>query len=101
MINMGYIQTHAQTKMLFVTYVLNVLSSVKLTTRLEKEKKKWRVMFHTCANLFPYRSAQGCSCEFYETSQIHLFKEHTWVTVGEQRWILFNNHVVNLLHVNI
>ena len=35
MINMGYIQTHAQTKMLFVTYVLNVLSSVKLATRLE------------------------------------------------------------------
>ena len=35
MINMGYIQTHAQTKMLFVRYVLNVLSSVKLTTRLE------------------------------------------------------------------
>ena len=35
MINVGYIQTHAQTKMLFVKYVLKVLLSVKLTTRLE------------------------------------------------------------------
>ena len=65
-INMHHTQT-------YYSQAENVLLTVELTTHLKQDKKKWRVIFHTCIKLFQLTPVYVCICYTYLCIYIHIY----------------------------